>query len=319
MKKFVDGRNITLLCPFCNCRVLPQPGFMPINPCRMPLLGMSSIALPVPIVRGPLRFKFIPLTAANLEFWETYASAMRMIANNLVIEGDPKKAMDMKGGWTQAVRGFLEALKAFQKPSPKRCEVWIAVAALGEISEQNFAQAAWDIEMCMTVTTHRDVSFTTHMGILRSPLRQVEEASRRELRRVQKNYRIGRILELLDEDLAGRRPVRDLSGRLHAFAARQCLRACSQHPVKKRYMVTAPLKKMKEIMEKSFRMQAIEFNAESGILKIGLEAFDLGGDWKNYDWLATVLYLQSPTPPKIAIKLEDLTKGSKGEDASNPQ
>jgi hypothetical protein len=49
MKKFVDDRNMKLLCPFCRCRLLPYRGYPPLNPCKTALMPTHSPASPLPL------------------------------------------------------------------------------------------------------------------------------------------------------------------------------------------------------------------------------------------------------------------------------
>jgi len=294
MKKFVDERNITLLCPFCKCRVLPLRG-APINPCRTPLLPTQSAPLPVPL-QPRLTYHFISLDEDNFDFWKDYASAMRMIAYNRDF------SQDMKYSWGQAVRGFLDALEAFEQ-TPKS-EVWIAVAAFGAISTEDFARAAVNIEMCMTVTTHPDVPFTTHMGIFRSPLRCLKISSLNALRTLP-DFRIDEIVDLLEKEWSYLRSARNLSEQFHAFAAKRTLQDCSG--AKKLYMVNAPLKKMMEILKKNFETKEVAFDEEDGAVIVGKDRFKLGrGALEKYVWLRTLIFLNAPHHPKLAVDIQAL-------------
>ncbi|MEA2257688.1 MAG: hypothetical protein QOJ51_513 [Acidobacteriaceae bacterium] len=296
MKKFVDDRNMKLLCPFCHCRVSPYRGYPPLNPCKTALIPTHSPASPLPLP-AQLSFHLIPLTDDNFDFWKDYVYAMRLIAYNR----DFSPAL--KYGWGQAVKGFLDALEAFEE-SPTS-EVWIAAATFGPISKNDFAQSAVNIEMCMTVTTHPKVPFTTHMGIFRSPLRCLKISSLNALRHLNM-YRANEIVFLLERDWSYLLSARNLSGQFHAFAAKRCLQDCSG--VKKRYMITAPLGKMLEIMKKEYGSAAtekirFEKNAKDEIVFVGNESFSLGKSaLKTYIWLDKLVDLNGGRP-KIAVDI----------------
>jgi hypothetical protein len=314
MKTFVDNRIVTLLCPFCHCRVLPCRGALPINPCRFPLLGTQAPPLPLPSAAAPLKYKFIPLTGDNIDFWREYVLAMRLMANHMVITNKrPELVSELKNGWTHAVRGFTLALDAFC--STPKCEVWIAVASFGAISEDNFAQSALDIEMCMTVTTHPDVPFTTHMGIFRSPLRRVGSASRQAFRGLNA-FRIPEIVSLMDREWVVGRTAGSISAQFHAYAARKCLQKC-QVSGTKRYMITAPLRKMMLIMQQVFRAADVGFDQESCTVIIGDKRFTLKPVvLKKCEWLTRVICLHDPGTPKVAIDLHALANWSGGNASS---
>lgn len=304
MKKFVNGRVITLLCPFCHCRVLAYRGPPPLNPCRTALLATRSPVLPVPLP-AQLSFHFIPLTDANLDFRTDYVYAMRMIAYNRDF------SETLKSGWGNAVKGFTDALEAFQQTPGS--QVWIAAAAFGPISGDNFAQSAVDIEMCMTVTTHPAVPITTHMGIFRSPLRCLKISSLDDLRHLNR-FRTNEIVNLLERDWSFLRSARDLSGQLHAFAAKRCLQDCGGF--EKRYMITAPLQKMSEIMKKNYADCSTEeirlvTDEENEIVVVGKTQFSLGKRaLKKYIWLDKLADLKGDRP-KIAIDIKALAGSMK--------
>ncbi|WP_206956371.1 hypothetical protein [Trinickia acidisoli] len=300
MKKFADNRDMTLLCPFCHCRVLPHRGPAPLNLCRTALLATRSPSLPVPLTER-LSFHLIPLTADNVVFWKTYVCAMRMIVLNVNF------SREMKDGWVQAVKGFLDALTAFDR-TPES-QVWVAAATYGPIAQHTFARSAVNIEMCMTVTTHRDVPFTTHMGIFRSPLRHLTIASLEPLQR-QNMFRVNEIVALLLRDLSFLRSTSNLSGQLHAFAAKRCLQDCHRG-VEKRYMITAPLKKMLEIMIRKYGADATR---DIRYACVGQDARVTVGDsvfnfreraLRTYVWLFSLADLDGDRP-KIAIDIRAL-------------
>lgn len=86
--------------------------------------------------------------------------------------------------------------------------------------------------MCMTVTTHPDVEFSTHMGIFRSPVRMVETSRLKELAG---NITVGSVntktlFKHLQKESALSRPVLNLSGQLHAYAARKCMMCGQKSP-----------------------------------------------------------------------------------------
>lgn len=299
MKKFLDRRVITLLCPFCHCRVLPYRGPPPLNPCQTALLATRAPALPLPLP-AKLSFHFIPLTDANLGFWTDYVYAMRMIAYNR----DFSEAL--KSGWGSAVKGFTDALETFR--GTPGSQVWIAAAAFGPISGNNFAQSAVNIEMCMTVTTHPAVPITTHMGIFRSPLRCLKISSLDGLRHLNR-FGTNEIVNLLERDWSYLRSARGLSGQLHAFAAKRCLQDCSG--VEKRYMITAPLQKMMEIMQSSYADCAttkvgLVIEGSNQMVTVGDVRIPLGENaLEKYLWLAVLADLNGRRP-KIAIDIKRL-------------
>lgn len=215
---------------------------------------------------------------------------------------------DLKNGWGQAVKGFLDALEAF-KATPDS-QVWIAAATYGPISEHNFARSAVNIEMCMTVTTHRNIPFTTHMGIFRTPLRRLKLSSLEPLQG-QPMYRTNEIVALLGRDLSLFPSARDISGQLHAFAAKRCLQDC-QAGVEKRYMVTAPLAKMMAIMESRYASHAtkrIEYSIvdEGARVTVGSNVFAFTNTLRKYRWLFSLADLDG-SRPKIAIDIRALAQ-----------
>jgi hypothetical protein len=248
-----------------------------------------------------LSFHFIRLSNDNYEFWRTYAMAMRRIAH------DRDFAESLKRDWALAVVGFLDALECYEENPAS--EVWIAAAAFGPISRDDFARSAVDIEMCMTVTTHREVPFTTHMGIFRSPLRRLKISSLNPLRRIT-SYRIPQIVDLLEREWCYLRSASNLSGQLHAFAAKRCLQEC-RHPGKKLYMINAPLKKMAEILTRKFEVETVAFDEKAGIVAVGTHKFDLGRDaLEKFGWLAKLLYFRDPRHYRLAIDIKDLAGSS---------
>lgn len=299
MKKFVDARDMKLLCPFCRCGVLPYKGAPPINPCKTALIATDAPALPVPLAQQ-LSFHLIPLTDENTEFWANYVKGMRMIAMNLPF------SKSLKDGWANAVKGFTDALECYSETPSS--QVWIAAAAFGPISEDDFAQSAVNIEMCMTVTTHPNVPLTTHMGIFRTPLRCLKISSVNALRPLNM-FRISEIVDLLERDWCYLRSARGLSGQLHAYAAKRCLQESTG--VKKSYMITAPLAKMLEIMRSTYTASATEkigLATEGGneIVVIGDDRYPLGkGALRKYLWLDKLADLEGDRP-KIAIPIRAL-------------
>lgn len=303
MKKFVDDRDITLLCPFCRCRVLPYHGAVPLNPCKVELLESRSPVLPLPMVER-LSFVFIRLDKNNLDFWKNYVGAMRLIAMN------SNFSEDLKYGWGQAVRGFLQAIDAYE--GTPGSEVWIAAATFGCISKNNFAQSAVNIEMCMTVTTHPDVPFTTHMGIFRSPLRRLRVSSLERLRD-QDMYRTNEIANLLLRNWPVLRSARNLSGQLHAFAAKRCVQESTG--IEKVYMITCPLAKMMEIMEKNcngFATKDVNTQKDDTniyVIILGNRFTFKKSDFRKYIWLKTLADLNLDNGrPRIAIDIRRLAE-----------
>jgi len=300
VKKYLDEREGPLLCPFCRCRVIEYHGPAPLNPSRAPLLAAQAAATPQPLV-PEFRFELIALTPANADFWLDYARAMRLIA----MQSHFDKAV--KDGYANAVKGFTDAVQTLED-SPGS-QVWIAVGSHGEVLQEQFAVSACRIEICMTVTTHPDVPFTTHMGIFRTPLRRLAPGDFEPVRH-QDMYRVGTVIRLLETRLVETRATPEISCQLHAFAAERCLRICRGRP--KEYMITAPLKKMKEIIEAAFgsdATSAIELRTDASApwqLLVGGRVLPIDRDlFRKCPWASRLTDLDGGRP-KIAVPLETL-------------
>lgn len=226
---------------------------------------------------------------------------MRLIANNGTFHGA------MVYGWTHAIKGFMDALETFEMCPTS--EVWIAVATHAPVDYENFAATALNIEMCMTVTTHVGVPITTHMGIFRSPLRDLSKLNLDAVRTMDM-YETGAVVALLAQ--GGVLPsANGISKRLHAFAAYSCLSACSLP--EKRFMITAPLGKMLEIMKRDclgFSTDKIRLvpNAGSITVMVNKDSIVLGKNpFSKYIWLDVLADLGG-SRPKIAINIVKLAQ-----------
>lgn len=269
---------------------------MPLPPVLLPAVPQASNSSSL-----PLSFEFLPLSTRYVDFWRNYVGAMRMIANSGTFD------QTMKYGWSQAVKGFMDALDTFEQCPTS--EVWIAVATYAPVDYENFAATALNIEMCMTVTTHVDVPITTHMGIFRSPLRELSKLNLDTVRTV-KMFETRAVVAMLGEGAAFPE-ARGISKRLHAFAAHSCLTAARKP--EKRFMITAPLGKMLEILKKDcvgFATEKIRLVPNAGhiTVMVGKDSIVLGKNpFEKYVWLAKLADLGG-SRPKIAINIIKLAQ-----------
>lgn len=292
------------LCPFCRDAVKAYSGPRPQELSEAKLVTPELPILPLPEVL-PITYGFVRLADNNLKFWNHYVRLMRFIASNMFCG-------EKVYGFQQAVKGFLDALACFEKTPTS--EVWVAYAALGDVSTVISAKAFVKIEMCMTVTTHPDIQISTHMGIFRSPLRMVDVPKLDAIKHLGSGgVSVADIIPIMERKGAFMRPVRNLSVQLHAFAAKRCLQESSG--VRKRFMITAPLKKMLEIL----RDQCGAFSTEKIVLcelegKILVQVGDVEGpkggeliigNIQDYAWLTELADLGGGRP-KIAIEIDAL-------------
>jgi hypothetical protein len=293
MKKYVDDRDEVLLCPFCQCRVLPYQGAPPLNVSRAALLTLRRVPKPRPQI-PEFRFEMIQLTAENKDFWEKYACAMRLV----VLRSNMSK--DHRDGYTNAVKGFTDALVL-----GTAAEVWIAVGSHGKIDTDDFAETACRIEICMTVTAQSNIPFTTHMGIFRTPLWRLTPQDFEGVKTV-KMYDVNLLIERLENRVNTTRATPNIACQLHAFAATRCLAICQGVP--KLFMITAPLKKMMEIIEAAFPNKTtrevflvdgvlpLELQVGRDRLKLGVATLDM------CRWTSKLTDIDGPRP-KLAISL----------------
>lgn len=238
-------------------------------------------------------------------FWDSYVRLMRFIASNM-FKGETQS------GFQQAVKGFLDALLCFRQTPGS--EVWIACATFGSLSDTLSARSFVKIEMCMTVTTHPDIPITTHMGIFRSPLRMVNVPDMNKIKHLEcGGVSVEHIIKVMEKNENLSRPVHNLSVQLHAFAAKRCLQDSSG--ARKIYMITAPLKKMLEILRAkcgSFATEVVESNRSGN--KVIVQVGGIDGlarytftviDIQNYTWLTALADVEGDRP-KIAIEMAPL-------------
>lgn len=296
-KKYIDDRDSALLCPFCHCRVIEYRGRPPLNISRAPLLATRGAAEPEPLI-PEFRYELIPLTAKNTDFWRKYAAAMRLVALRSHFDGT------MKGGYTNAVKGFMDALDiAGTGPN-----VWIAVGSHGEVLPGQFAETACRIEICMTVTAQENIPFTTHMGIFRTPLRRLSPVDFEAVRQ-EKLFDLSSIIRRLEYSVNRTRATPNIACQLHAFAAERCLRICRGVP--KKYMITAPLQKMMEIIEEAFpsattRNVSLVSGKKPLVLRVGNDSLDLGIlSLDHCRWTQKLTDIDGDRP-KLAVPLEKL-------------
>ncbi|WP_191487908.1 hypothetical protein [Pseudomonas sp. FEN] len=304
VKIFEENVASVPLCPFCRGQVIPYTGPTPSSLCITPLTTQLAPILPLPEV-SPISFKFISLTAENVDFWRNYATLMRFIASNLF-------SGVTVYGYQQAVKGFMDALDCFKKTPSS--QVWVAVATFGSIKSNPSARSFVNIEMCMTVTTHPDVPITTHMGIFRSPLRLVKTPELEKVRGLHAGgVSVGDIIAVLEKKRSLAHPVRRLSTQLHAFAAKRCLQ--ESRGLAKIFMITAPLAKMLEILNKDCSAYSTEKikseKAGSTLVTLVGEAQTpkrhqfVVNNIQNYPWLTELTDLNG-SRPKIAIEMQPL-------------
>lgn len=295
-KKYVDARDSALLCPFCHCRVIEYRGSKPLNVSRAPLLSVRGSAEPKPLI-PEFRFELIPLTPQNTAFWRRYACAMRLLALR------SNFSETIKSGYSNAVKGFNDALDAAARDT--RSQVWIAVGSHGAVLPGRFAETACRIEICMTVTAQSNIPFTTHMGIFRSPVRRLGPADFEQARTVEM-YGVATIIKLLEFRVNDTRATPNLACQLHAFAAERCLRIC--RGVEKKYMITAPLEKMMEIIEAGFsgkttRKVALLKGRMPLVLCVGDDLLDLGiTSLDDCSWTSALTDIDG-NRPKLAVPL----------------
>ncbi|MBD9578921.1 hypothetical protein IB260_26625 [Pseudomonas sp. PDM23] len=299
--EFDDDR---FLCPNCRDRVWPFSGPRPEHVSETEMVLPQEPILPLPQV-SPISYEFTRLTNENFAFWESYVYLMRFVATNLL-------SSEVSYGYQQAVKGFLDALSCFKRTPTS--EVWVAYAVFGSTVGVTQAEHFVRIEMCMTVTTHPDIPISTHMGIFRSPLRMVTVPALKKIRRLEHGgVSVRQLMEVMEKNGNLARPVRKLSVMLHAFAAERCLQKSSG--VKKVFMITAPLKKMLQILRENCGTYATEdiYSEETG----GVLAVQVGASpWHKYfnfvvtnihqyPWLTELADLKGGRP-KIAIELKSL-------------
>lgn len=124
--------------------------------------------------------------------------------------------------------GMLGSVQdAGKKPWGDQCELWIAYASYVSVTGKAFDEGVShaDVEMSFSVLNDKDLPFTVHMGISRS----------------------------LSAKAAGRTQHSHISADLHSFAA--CVMK-TQDP-QKEYMITVPLKGMRDIFFKTLPQGSI--------------------------------------------------------------
>ena len=177
-----------------------------------------------------------PLSAQNITFWTRYLHAMQQYLSKL-----GARLWSRATPYREALKGFDNALELYGV-GPLQFIAYVSSSPrhVGASSAGDMARKAYDIEMCMTVNTTADLSFTTHMGIFRSPLSSFFDAG------------VAASIPLLQgvSPVQGENHAR-LSGWLHAKAA---LTFCSPAyaaalgVTPKSYMITCPLHMMGQIL-----------------------------------------------------------------------
>lgn len=123
----------------------------------------------------------------------------------------------------------------------------------------------------------------------------------------QNMYDVGKIVTHLEEFGSNLRSAPRISGQIHAFAAMH-VNKVSKFDDKKKYMITAPLKKMMEIIQGKFNghtTRDITVNERDSrcILNVGSESLDLDRRiWQYNPWVEKITDLRG-VRPKIAVDL----------------
>ncbi|AIK96143.1 hypothetical protein [Candidatus Odyssella acanthamoebae] len=246
-----------------------------------------------------LNFVMEKLTDDNVGFWENYKKAMLRIGINY------GKNQQIQGDYLQATKGFQNAIDAFKKGEG---DVWIAYAIS---AKEEDIYDTWEkmarIEICMTVTTSPGIPIVTHMGIFKTPLRDLSKEIIQNAETIEAFQDFG-IVEILKKvtTIGPFEAKPRLSLPLHKFAAQSMLRL---HPEKK-VMMTAPLKVMYDSLESTFKenfkkISNIEHVHNQYILSSGSQVIMKLSDntLVKAPWLKKVTFLPDLFPPKIAIDL----------------
>jgi hypothetical protein len=310
MKKFAELPDGTPICPSCHGTLRFAPGYQAVGhrgqpgdalphqgvqPATAPPLLVASSTSPI------LRVCFVQLTTQNVAFWKKYARACTQIASARFLHGGDKEKR-LWDGWTNAVKGFIDAVELFE--NRKQGIVHIAYAAYAPVDTAQFADSAIAIEICMTVTSHPQVALTTHMGIFKSPCRgwvpsdAVFDGQGDE-------YGVKAIARKIRGGMNHASAPR-IACDLHAYAAFKCSALAT--PVKKRYMITAPLASMLNILKDKFNSNAItkekirQFKKLCQI-RIDGDKIQLPDDcWDTYPWLKILVKIEDEKTPKVAVK-----------------
>ncbi len=154
---------------------------------------------------------------SNESFWSRFSRKQQQLdtelrRNNSKIYQENKAIVD---GFYRGLKGFNESLNFTNN---KEAEIWVAYASYTPVSKRGKVKEE-DIEMFVTVTTSKNIPFVTHMGIARSM-----------------------------SSISLEKPKhKGLSVQLHSFAAKVIKKRYPQ----KRYMITVPLKEMRNILLRS--------------------------------------------------------------------
>jgi hypothetical protein len=177
-----------------------------------------------------LTFVMEKLTQGNLRFWINYRNAMFRIG------ATHGKTQQIRQDYIQALKGFQSAIDAFKE---NEGEVWIAYAT-HDLNTDGYDKMA-KIEICMTVTTSHNIPIVTHMGIFKTPLRDLSTETLQNAETIEPFQKFN-IVEILKQvEKMGVLPSKPkLSLALHKFAAQSILHLYPDKEV----MITAPLQVM---------------------------------------------------------------------------
>lgn len=175
--------------------------------------------------RGELYFVFEKVNPENKELWKEYLTEQkREAAKNA--KGTNKNMFDAS---VNSIRACENSIFAVSKN--KKDELWFTYVTTKDVTDKSlFPVSKGEIEMACSVMTNKDIPFTTHIGIFRA-------------------------VEFLEKKFISHK---DLAMQLHSFAAK----VVNLEYANKEYMITNPMKLMREIMVK---------NLESSLV-IGTEA-----------------------------------------------
>ncbi|AWN81469.1 hypothetical protein [Candidatus Cardinium hertigii] len=204
-----------------------QPIATPAQPIAIPAQPIATPAQPIATPAQPERYFerkgdlfFIMervVSGCNSGFWYNFLEKIKSAF----------KVSDIKQKYKHSQNSFEIFKNNFYLMDMDKDELWIAYAAIVEPSSNlNYD----DIEMVMTVSTANGLPFSSHWGIFRSPLFQMN----------------------INQKLQ-KQPHKNISVSLHAFAARTIL----QLHADKIYMINAPALEMRDILIKALPDTAI--------------------------------------------------------------
>jgi hypothetical protein len=127
--------------------------------------------------------------------------------------------------------------------------------------------------------------------------------------RQEEMYGVSSIIRRLEYSVNCTRATPNIACQLHAFAAERCLRICRGVP--KKYMITAPLKKMMEIIEAAFmgittRNIILVPGRKPLVLQVGEDHLELGiPSLDRCRWTQTLTDIDGDRP-KLAVPLAKL-------------